>query len=243
VVNELFARKYFPNESPLGRRFSFNGAKPIPVEIVGVSKDARYNQLKGEISPTAYLAYAQGTRLRGPLSFELRAAGDPLALAGAVRKTVREANDRIPVTDLATQSDVIDQTIQPEVIFAKLCGAFAVLALLIAAVGLYGTMSYAVARRTGEIGIRMALGAQSGSVVWLVLREALLMTAAGLAVGTPAVYAASHLVESYLFGVKAHDPLAMAGAALAMIAAAATASYWPAWRASRIDPMVALRQE
>ncbi len=242
VVNEVFARKFFDGESPLGRRFTFVSGKRT-IEIVGIAKDARYNQLKGDIPPTAYLAYAQSARLPGTMSFELRAAGDPLALASAVRKTVREANDRIPVTDLKTQAATIDQTIQQEVIFAKLCGAFAVLALLIAAVGLYGTMAYAVARRTGEIGIRMALGARSGKVVWMVLREALMMTAGGLTVGLPAAYMASQLVESYLFGVKAHDPLAIAGAAAAMIAAAVAASYWPAWRASRIDPMTALRQE
>jgi ABC-type antimicrobial peptide transport system permease subunit len=175
--------------------------------------------------------------------YEMRAAGDPLALAGAIRKTVRAANDRIPVTELRTQEATIGQTIQQERIFAKLCSAFAVLALLIAAVGLYGTMAYTVARRTGEIGIRMALGAQSGSVVWLVMREVLILTAAGLAIGLPLAYSASHLVQSFLFGMTPKDPLTMGLAAGVLLAAAIAAGYEPARRASRISPMTALRQE
>jgi predicted permease len=243
VVNEVFAGKYFPGVSPVGQRFTFNSTKQAPVEIIGVARNARYNQLKGEIPPVVYVAYAQATRLFGPLTFELRSSGNPLALAGAARAAVREANDRIPVTELRTQAETIDQTIQESVVFARLCGAFAVLALLIAAVGLYGTMAYAVARRTGEIGIRMALGARGSNVAWLVLRDALLMTAGGLALGIPAAYSASQLVESYLFGIKARDPLALAAAAGVMIAAAVAASYLPAWRAARINPMTALRQE
>jgi ABC-type antimicrobial peptide transport system permease subunit len=175
--------------------------------------------------------------------YEMRAAGDPLALAGAIRKTVRAENDRIPVTELRTQAATIGQTIQQERIFAKLCSAFAILALLIAAVGLYGTMAYSVARRTGEIGIRMALGAQSGSVVWLVMREVLIVTAAGLAIGLPLAYSASHLVQSFLFGMTPKDPLTMGAAAGVLIAAAIAAGYGPARRASRISPMTALRQE
>ena len=170
VVSEIFARKFFPGENPIGRKFAFNSDKPQPIEIVGIAKTARYDSLRGDAPPVAYLPYGQDLRPLGGMYYEVRAAGDPLALAGAIRKTVRAANDRIPVTELRTQAATIGQTIQQERIFAKLCSAFAVLALLIAAVGLYGTMAYTVARRTGEIGIRMALGAQSGSVVWLVMR-------------------------------------------------------------------------
>ena len=241
VVSEIFARKFFGGENPIGRKFVFEANTPI--EIVGIAKNARYNSLKMDTPPVAYLPYGQNSRTLGGMYYEVRAAGDPLALAGAIRKTVRAANDRIPVTDLRTQAGTIGQTIQQERIFAKLCSAFAILALLIAAVGLYGTMAYSVARRTGEIGIRMALGAQSGSVVWLVMREVLIVTAAGLAVGLPVAYSASHLVQSFLFGMTPKDPLTIGLAAGVLIAAAIAAGYGPAWRASRISPMNALRQE
>jgi len=244
VVSEIFARKFFGGENPIGRKFVFNSGKPPqPIEIVGVAKTARYNSLKRDTPPVAYLPYGQNLPALGGMYYEMRAAGDPLALAGAIRKTVRAANDRIPVTELRTQAATIGQTIQQERIFAKLCSAFAILALLIAAVGLYGTMAYSVARRTGEIGIRMALGAQSGSVVWLVMREVLILTAAGLAIGLPLAYSASHLVQSFLFGMTPKDPLAMGVAAGVLIAAAIAAGYGPARRASRISPMAALRQE
>jgi macrolide transport system ATP-binding/permease protein len=242
VVSEIFARKFFAGENPIGRKFVFE-ANTQPIEIVGVAKTARYNSLKMDTPPVAYLPYGQNLRPLGGMYYEVRAAGDPLALAGAIRKTVRAANDRIPVTDLRTQEATIGQTIQPERIFAKLCSAFAILALLIAAVGLYGTMAYSVARRTGEIGIRMALGAKSGSVVWLVMREVLIVTAAGLAIGLLAAYSASHLVQSFLFGMTPKDPLTMGVAAGVLIAAAIAAGYGPARRASRISPMTALRQE
>jgi macrolide transport system ATP-binding/permease protein len=243
VVSEIFARKFFGGENPIGRKFAFNSGNQQPIEIVGVAKTARYNSLKSDTPPVAYLPYGQDLRPLGGMYYEVRAAGDPLALAGAIRKTVRAANDRIPVTELRTQEATIGKTIQQERIFAKLCSAFAVLALLIAAVGLYGTMAYTVARRTGEIGIRMALGAQSGSVVWLVMREVLIVTAAGLAIGLPVAYTASHLVQSFLFGMTPKDPVTMGLAAGVLVAAAIAAGYGPARRASRISPMNALRQE
>ncbi len=243
VVSEIFARKFFGGENPIGRKFAFNSGKQQPIEIVGVAKTARYDSLKRDAPPVAYLPYGQDLRPLGGMYYEVRAAGDPLALAGAIRKTVRAANDRIPVTELRTQAATIGQTIQQERIFAKLCSAFAILALLIAAVGLYGTMAYTVARRTGEIGIRMALGAHGGSVVWLVMREVLIVTAAGLAIGLPLAYSASHLVQSFLFGMTPKDPLTMGVAAGVLIAAAIAAGYGPARRASRISPMSALRQE
>ena len=241
VVNEIFVRKFFGGENPIGRKFVFDAKQPV--EIVGVAKTARYDSLTRDTPPVAYLPYGQDLRPLGGMYYEVRAAGDPLALAGAVRKIVRAANDRIPVTELRTQEATIGQTIQQERIFAKLCSAFAVLALLIAAVGLYGTMAYSVARRTGEIGIRMALGAKSGSVIWLVMREVLLLTAGGLAIGLPVVYSASHLVRSFLFEMTPNDPLTMSIAAGVLMAAAIAAGYGPARRASRISPMTALRQE
>jgi ABC-type antimicrobial peptide transport system permease subunit len=142
-----------------------------------------------------------------------------------------------------SQSARIDQTINQELAFARLCTAFALLALVIACVGLYGTMSYNVARRTGEIGIRIALGAQRSRVLWMVLREVVLMSAVGLAIGVPAALASSKVVESFLFGMKPNDPLALTGSVVTLLSAAILAGYLPARHASRIDPMIALRHE
>jgi macrolide transport system ATP-binding/permease protein len=149
----------------------------------------------------------------------------------------------VPVSDIATQAGTIEDTIKQERTFADLCACFALLALVIACVGLYGTMAYAVARRTGEIGIRMALGAQRGGVVWMVMREALALTAAGLAIGLFAAWETAHFVTSFLFGMKPGDPVAMGVSVAVLIAAAAAAGYAPARRASCIDPIVALRHE
>ena len=175
--------------------------------------------------------------------YELRTAGNPLNYVHAVRDLVQRADQRLPLSDVKSQSAWIDQTISQEIAFARLCTAFALLALAIACVGLYGTMSYNVARRTGEIGIRMALGAQRGRVVWMVLREVLVLAAVGLAISVPTALVASKLVESFLFGMKPNDPLALTGSVVTLVSAAILAGYLPARNASRIDPMIALRHE
>ena len=168
---------------------------------------------------------------------------NPLNYVSAVRDVVQRADPRLPLADVKSQSARIDQTINQEITFARLCTAFALLALVIACVGLYGSMSYNVARRTGEIGIRMALGAQRGRVLWMVLREVFLLAAAGLAISVPAALAASKLVESFLFKMKPNDPLALTGAVVTLVIAAILAGYLPARNASRIDPMIALRHD
>jgi macrolide transport system ATP-binding/permease protein len=156
---------------------------------------------------------------------------------------VERADPRVPPTRVKTQQELIDGMINQEVTFARLCTAFALLALAIACIGLYGTMSYGVSRRTSEIGVRMALGARSGTLVWMVLRDVFALAAIGLAVSLPAALAASKLVESFLFQMKPNDPLALAAAVLTMAAATLLAGYLPARHASRINPMVALRHE
>jgi ABC-type antimicrobial peptide transport system permease subunit len=177
------------------------------------------------------------------MTYALRTAGDPLGYVRTVHEIVHEADSRIPVTNVVTQAAEIDRTISREVTFAKLCTGFAVLALLTACVGLYGTMSYNVARRVGEIGIRMALGAQRGAVVWMVLRRVLLLAAAGLAVSVPAALIAFRLVKSFLFETQPNDPGTLALAGVVLLIAAILAGYAPARRASRIDPLAALRHE
>ena len=166
-----------------------------------------------------------------------------MGLVAAAREIVRQADSRIPVTDIRTQDAVIDQTIGQERTFATLCTAFALLAVAIACVGLYGTMAYSVARRTNEIGLRMALGAERGRLIWMVLREVFVMAAVGLAIGLPAAFATTKFVKSFLFEMKPNDPWAIAAAAVVLVLAAVAAGYGPAWRASRIDPWNALRHE
>jgi macrolide transport system ATP-binding/permease protein len=244
VVNEQFAKTYFAGQNPIGKHFTLGrGQNAFDIEVQGVAKNARYSSLKGELPPVAYLPYTYNPRSLGSLTFELRAAGDPLALAGAVRQVVRQADSRIPVTELRTQEAAIEQTIGQERTFATLCTAFALLAVAIACVGLYGTMAYSVARRTNEIGLRMALGAERQRLIWMVLREVFVMAAIGLALGLPVVFATTRFVKSFLFEMKANDSWAIAGAAVVLVSAAIAAGYGPAWRASRIDPWNALRHE
>ncbi len=177
------------------------------------------------------------------VTYALRMAGDPLRYVKSVDEIVREADSRIPVTNVVTQATEIDRTISREISFAKLCTGFAVLALLMACVGLYGTMSYNVARQVGEIGIRMALGAQRGAVVWMVLRRVLLLAAVGLAISVPVALSASRVVKSFLFETEPNDPGTLALAGVVLVGAAIVAGYAPARRASRIDPLAALRRE
>jgi predicted permease len=246
VVNEAFVKTYYNGENPVGRYFGLGGkgAQATPdIEIVGVAKASRYHILKEEIDPVVYFPYSQNLRALGQLVFEVRAAGDPMALANSVRQAVQQADARVPVSNVVTQAKQIDQTIAQERTFATLCTCFAVLAVLIACVGLYGTMAYSVARRTNELGLRMALGAERRRLIWMVLREVLLLAGAGLAIGLPAALASTRLVESFLFGLKPNDAAALTAAALLVVVAAVAAGFGPARRASRIDPWTALRHE
>jgi macrolide transport system ATP-binding/permease protein len=245
VINEQFVRRFFAGANPVGRHFGIgDSSSPADIEIIGVAKTSLYNSIKEQDTPpVAYVPYTQDLDGLGQIVFELRAAGDPLALVGTVRQIVRQVSPAVPISDVSTQSRIIDQTISQERTFAGLCGCFAVLALLIACVGLYGSVAYSVARRTGEIGIRMALGAESRRIVWMVLREVVTLAAVGLGVGLAAAYSLTRFVASFLFGMKPHDPLALSVSVLVLAAAAILAGYAPARRASRIDPMAALRHE
>jgi len=246
IVNEAWAKLNLDGRNPVGQRVSSYGLddKPQEMEIVGLVKNARYDELTGIFPPVVYLPVEQSTaETVAEMTFFLRTEGDPLGYARAVRDIVRQADAKIPVTSLGTQVAQIEGEMGAQMLFARLCTAFAMLALAIAGVGLYGTVSYNVARRTGEIGIRMALGAQRTRVVGMVLRQVLVLAGVGLAIGLPAGFAASRLVASLLYEMKANDPLAISGAAVILLAAAILAGYAPARRASRIDPVVALRHE
>ncbi|HEY3836418.1 MAG TPA: ABC transporter permease [Bryobacteraceae bacterium] len=246
VVNQIFAEKYFHGESPIGRHFRLGGKKNgMDIEIVGVARTARYSSLKREIPPVIYTSWLQTpkTRRLKEMVFELRATGDPLRLANNVRQIVHQVGPQVPLADMTTQSRRIDQTILQERTFAQLCACFGGLALLMACVGLYGTMAYAVARRTGEIGIRMALGATQRSLIWMILREVAFLSAFGLLIGLGAAYQTTMFLKSFLFGVQPNDPLAIGASVAILLACALLAGYLPAFRASRIDPMMALRNE
>ena len=249
VVSELFARANFGDADAVGKRIEIGGSmkvggQPLGLEIVGVAATVRYGGLKDENPPVVDVPYAQipAAQVR-QVTYALRTDGDPLRYAGAVRQIVHEADARVPVTNLKTQAADIDQTINQEIVFARLCSAFALLALLIASVGLYATMAYAVVRRTSEIGLRMALGAARGRVIWMVLREVCVLAAIGLAIGLPAALASSRLVESLLFATKPDDPRVLALAVAILLGASLLAGFGPARRASRVDPIVALRHE
>jgi macrolide transport system ATP-binding/permease protein len=241
IVSERLARTYFGNESPVGRRITLVDEKR-DLDIVGVSANLRYGGLKEDENPmTVFIAASQFSP--DGMTYALRTAGDPLSYVKSVYEIVRKADSRIPVTNAVTQAAEIDRTISHEVMFAELCTGFAILALLIACVGLYGTMSYSVARQVGEIGIRMALGAQRGTVVWMVLSRVLLLAAVGLAISVPAALIGTRLVKSFLFETQPNDPGTLALAAAVLLSAAILAGYAPARRASRIDPVAALRNE
>lgn len=247
VVSEAYVKRNFPDRNPLGQHIVISRRPPLEsrdVEIVGVARNARYGALKGEFRDIAYLPFNQGSYVPvEEMTFALRTSGDPLRYINTVRAIVSHADARVPVTDVKTQAAQVDQMMNQEIIFARLCTAFAILALLIACVGLYGTMSYTVARRTGEIGIRMALGAQRGVVVWMVLRQAFVLAVVGLAIGVPTALSISRFVESFLFGVKPNSPVALVSAVAILLSAVLVAGYMPARKASRIDPMTAVRHE
>lgn len=246
VVNEKFVQKYFGGKNPIGQTLTWEQPRATVrgVEIVGVSGNWHFGEAQRGITPIVYVAFSQSSYVQiGEMFYELRTAGNPLGYANAVRQIVRRADSRVPVTNVVSESGAIDKSMNQEIMFARLCTAFGVLALVIACVGLYGTIAYNVARRTKEVGIRMALGAQRASIVWMVLRDVLLVAGVGLAVSVPAVLATSKFVKAFLFAMKPNDPITLLMAVLILVSSAVVAGYMPARRASRIDPTEALRHE
>ncbi len=247
VVSDQFARTFIPNQNPIGRHITVGGSvgplRQLDLEIIGVAATARYGPIKSTIPPVVYVPYTQIPPSQvQEMTFALRIDGDPLRHAGTVRQIVHSADSRVPVTNVVTQAAEIDRTINQEIVMARLGTTFAILALVIACVGLYGTMAYAVVRRTKEIGIRMALGARRGAVMWMV-REVSVLAALGLVISIPIARGGARLIESFLFQMQPNDPRALAVALVALVAAALLAGYGPARRASRVDPTTALRHE
>jgi len=242
VVSESMAQKFFPTGSPVGKRFGIQGRESAEqIEVIGVVKDAKYGNLKEQFRPMAFYPYSQGGDTLPNLV--VRFSGPPSAVVPQVRETIKQVNRNLPIDDVVSLSDQIGRSLVQQKLVARLASFFGLLALLLACVGLYGVMSYGVARRTNEIGIRMALGAQNRSVLWLVLREALLLVVIGLAVGVLASLAVTKTASLLLYELKPNDPLTIVLATLILTAVALIAGYLPARRAARVDPMVALRDE
>jgi predicted permease len=249
VVNQAFARTYCSGDNPVGRTIGIGANPSDQVEIVGVAADAKYTELRGATPATIYLPALQ--RLDGNANFALRLAspaagerdtvGTAAALFPAIRAAVREIDPTLPVLNLRTQDEQIDRLHSQERLFARLSGFFGLLALALACVGLYGLMSYAVLRRTAEIGLRMALGALPGHVMGMILRESLALVCLGVAAGIAAAYGASRLIASMLFELSPTDPLTYGSVAGILVTIALVASFLPARRASRVDPMIAFR--
>jgi predicted permease len=240
VINQAMARRFFPPGPVAGRRLGLK-KRADETEIVGMVRDARMNSLKEEAPPTVFLPVAQEVDALGDL--EVRTAGDPGALAAALRQALREVEPGLPIISIRTLEEQIGRSLGSEHAVARLTAIFGLLALALAGIGLYGVMAYGVARRTNEIGLRMALGARRASILGLVLRETLLLTAVGIALGLPAALAAAPLAKSQLFGLTASDPPTLAIATLLMILVTATTGLLPAQRAASVDPMIALRAE
>ena len=246
VINVTTAHDFFGDRDPIGRRFGFgNDPKHSgDIEIVGVVADAKYRSLRQKPERVVFTPVLQ---MQGDEAYvselDLRTVGDPRSVATAVRSALAGIDKGLPATGVTTLSEQVDDSLRQTRTISELASFFGLLALALACVGLYGVMAYMAARRTSEMGIRMALGARSRDVLWMMLREALFLVLAGTAVGIPAAIGAGRLISSLLFGVAPSDPVTISLATLLLVAVAVLAGYLPARRASRVDPMGALRYE
>ncbi|MGH9767651.1 MAG: ABC transporter permease, partial [Blastocatellia bacterium] len=242
VITEELARRFFPQASPLGKRFrQGTSGEGEEFEVIGVVKDAKYRTLGEKPQPMAYYPYSQQSWYLG--NFEVSFSGEPGAVVSAVRQAIKEVNRNLPIAEVATLSEQVDRSLVQQKLIARLSSFFGQLALLLAAIGIYGVISYSVTQRTREIGIRMALGAERRNVLRLVLGQGARLALAGVLIGLGAAWALTRLIESLLFGVGATDPVTFVIIALLLTVVAMLACYIPARRATKVDPMIALRCE
>ena len=240
IINETAAKKFWPNQNPIGARMGHQLEESGKIEIIGVIRDTKYDSVRDAAPPTMYSPIRAGTR---SLTVMVRTAADPAAMTETVRTAMQQVDPDVPMTGITTQTDQVDARFAQERLFALAYSLFGALALLLACIGLFGLMSYSVSRRTNEIGIRMALGAQRAGVVGMVLRESMLMVVIGVGIGLAGALAGGRFVESVLFGLSTTDTLTIGGAIGVTALVSLAAGYLPARRAARVDPMVALRYE
>jgi predicted permease len=241
MLNEAAARALWPNQNAVGKRLGGSLERSTDFEVIGIVRDAKYDSVRNAGPPTMYRSVWQGNARAQ--NVVLRTAGDPMALTETVRTAMREVDPTLPIQRFTTQTDQIANRFAQERLFATAYTAFGALALVLACIGLFGLMSYNVARRTNEIGIRMALGAQRATVVAMVMKESLFLVGIGVAIGFGASLWAGRFVQSVLYGLSATDALTITGAVLLIVVVSALAGYVPARRASKVDPMVALHQQ
>jgi predicted permease len=245
VINQTFARHFFPHTNPLGKRVSdvYSASNPQEMTIVGVVGDARYNSLSEKTPTRLYAPFFQPLWEHSAAYYEVRAFGDPSSVSLALRRVVNETAPSLPPIEIHSIAELVDDSLGTDRLVARLSGAFGLLAMLLASIGLYGVMSWTTMRRTREMGVRLALGARPKAILGLVLRDTLLVVSAGVAIGIPLALAAVRLIQGMLFGVGTVDPMVLAMASILLIAVAIFAGYLPARRAARVDPMIALRHE
>jgi predicted permease len=241
IINEAAAQRYFPNENPIGLRFGSNVEMSGELEIIGVLRDAKYDSVRDPAPPTMYVPALQ-TRLPNAV-VQVRTASSPAGAVTAIREVVRRIDPTLPIVDVFTQMEHVERRFEQERLFALAYTLFGALALTVAAVGLFGLMSYSVSRRTNEIGVRMALGAQRREVLGQVMRESMVLVVAGLAIGVALASGTGRFIAALLFGLAPTDAVTIGFAMMVMLLVAALAGYLPARRASRVDPMVALRYQ
>jgi predicted permease len=244
VVNETFAHRFFPNTNPIGKhvRDTYPG-NPAECIVVGVAADAKYNSLREKTPPRLYAPLFNPMWEQSTAVYEVRTFADAANVSAALRSAVQEVAPSLPPISVRTMAGLVDDTLQTDRFIEQLSGLFGLLAVVLASVGLYGVMAYTVARRTRDIGIRMALGAEPSNVRLQVLRESLVLVVIGIVIGVPAALGGTHLVRSMLFGLGLADPIVIVAATALLTVVAALAGFLPAHRASRVDPMVALRYE
>jgi len=241
VINEAAARQYFPGEDPIGKRWGYSLEQSGDIEIVGIVRDIKYNRVREAAPPTAFSPYPQQRVTTA--TFQIRTAGDPTPFMKTIRETVQREDSNLPIVRMTTETDLIEGRFEQERFFALSYTLFGGLALVLASIGLFGVMSYSVARRTNEIGIRMALGAEKQDVLRMVLGESLLMVSMGIVVGLGTALAAGRFIATMLFGLSPSDGLTIGAAVAVMLTVSFLAGYLPARRAARVDPMVALHYE